>query len=72
MRIGLKSPPFSNSMPLMSEQPMAPSAKAPSILGTIGARKLCGITKTIIVAPVTHCLMSGHAMMLGGSWMPGR
>jgi hypothetical protein len=43
-----------------------------SILGTIGARKLCGMTKTIIVAPVTHFLMSGCAMIDLGSLMPGR
>ena len=72
MRMGLNSPSFSNSMPLISEMPIAPFANAPSIFGTIGARKLCGMTKTIIVAPVTHVLMSGHAMMLVGSGMPGR
>mmetsp|Transcript_26240 Transcript_26240/g.69574 ORF Transcript_26240/g.69574 Transcript_26240/m.69574 type:complete len:260 (-) Transcript_26240:345-1124(-) len=72
MRMGLNSPPFSNSMPLMSEMPIASFANAPSIFGTIGARKLCGMTKTIIVAPVTHSLISGHATMFGGSGMPGR
>ena len=64
--------PSSNSIPLMSEQPTAPGANAPSIFGTIGARKLCGITKTIIVAPVTHSLMSGDALIVWGSGMPGR
>ena len=43
IRIGFES---LNSMPLMSEMPTAPGAKAPSIWGTIGARKLCGMTKT--------------------------
>ena len=70
--MGFIAPSFSNSMPLMSEQPMAPLANAPSIFGTHGARKLWGMTKTIIVAPVTHVLMSGVATMLGGSGMPGR
>ena len=69
IRIGL---PSSNSIPLMSEQPTAPGAKAPSIFGTIGARKLCGITKTIIVAPVTAVLTSGCATIDVGSGMPGR
>ena len=61
-----------NSMPLMREMPMAPGAKAPIILGTIGARKLCGITKIIIVASVTASLMSGCATIDVGSGMPGK
>jgi len=62
----------SNSMPLMREMPTASGAKAFSILGTTGARKLCGMTKTIIVAPVTAVLMSGVATIFSGSLIPGR
>mmetsp|Transcript_9224 Transcript_9224/g.27488 ORF Transcript_9224/g.27488 Transcript_9224/m.27488 type:complete len:264 (-) Transcript_9224:342-1133(-) len=64
MRMGFMSPSFSNSMPLMREQPMAPFANLPSIFGTMGARKLCGMTNTIIVAPSTQVATSGHATML--------
>ena len=69
IRMGL---PSLNSMPLMSEMPMQPGANAPCSLGTSGARKLCGMTKIIIVAPVTVDLMSGFAWMLTGRGMSGR
>ena len=42
------------------------------ILGTSGAKKLCGITKIIMVAPLTEAAMSGLARMEVGSGMPGR